>query len=108
LKIVGECREVGSARASMEAGRGSAPQLEGRWQLAHAVLPSAETRVSQKSARPRRAWGASPAAAFAERARAASAPVTNLTALPVSLIEPSSWNGRDGPWGAERTPSRAR
>src|SRR5262245_8554114 len=52
LNIVGECREVGALRASIEKRRRSAPQSRARWQLAQAVFPSAERRVSQNSARP--------------------------------------------------------
>src|SRR3989442_497511 len=57
LKMVGECREVSAPRASGENWRRSAPQSRAGWQLAHAVLPSAETGVSQKSARPSSARG---------------------------------------------------
>ena len=52
LKTGGEWREVSSPRASVENGRRSALQSRAKWQLEHAVLPSADTRVSQKSARP--------------------------------------------------------
>src|SRR5207247_9790787 len=50
LKMVGECREVSAPRASGEKRRRSAPQSRAGWQLAHAVFPSAESRVSQQSA----------------------------------------------------------
>jgi hypothetical protein len=52
LKIVGELRDVRSPRASTEARRRSAPKSAAGWQLAQAVLPSSDTRVSQKRERP--------------------------------------------------------
>src|SRR5436190_22776746 len=57
LNTGGECREVNAPRASGEKARRSALQSLAKWQLAHAVLPSAEARVSQKSSRPSSAWG---------------------------------------------------
>src|SRR5260221_2036597 len=57
LNTVGECRDVRAPRASGEKRRRSAPQSRAGWQLAHAVLSSAEARVSQKNARPRSACG---------------------------------------------------
>jgi hypothetical protein len=57
LKMVGELREVTSPRASTDPRRRSAPKSSAGWQLAQAVLPSSDTRVSQKRARPSAASG---------------------------------------------------
>src|SRR5262249_50965610 len=57
LNTVGEWRDVSAARASGEKDRWSAPQSRAVWQLAHAVLPSSESLVSQNSARPSSASG---------------------------------------------------